>query len=89
MNETPPDCDEDGFYSAVQCDRNGFCRCVEKEFGTPIFGFEANVQNSVQNQQDCLCARNYHDALMQGCRMDTSFKGGERREYVVSTRPKH
>ena len=26
MNQSPPICDDDGFYSPVQCSRGGLCR---------------------------------------------------------------
>ena len=37
MKMSPPRCDDDGFYAAVQCDRGGLCRCVEPDNGEPIF----------------------------------------------------
>ena len=90
MKMSPPRCDDDGFYAAVQCDRGGLCRCVEPDNGEPIFGFEGSEGESIDNGQDCRCARNYYDGLRQGCRMSVGFEEGDKTpekggvEYAVS-----
>ena len=43
--------------------RAGFCRCVDKNNGIPIFGITTGKTESLATGQKCDCARNYYEGL--------------------------
>lgn len=63
--------------------RAGFCHCVDKEYGNPIFGVTSGRTESLETGQKCDCARNYYEALEQGCKMTIGYKG-DALQYKVS-----
>ena len=46
-----------------------------RETGEPIFGITGSENEKDSTEQDCLCARNYHDGLKHGCKMTIDYLG--------------
>jgi len=78
MDQTRPDCDDDGFWGPVQCTGADVCRCVNKKTGRPIHGVELNMTVAV-NSMTCGCAREAAELKEMGCGMKVKYDGPESR----------
>ena len=54
--EPIPECDELGYYSAVQCKNGTLCHCVDRD-GKPIFG-----SDTYDKKKDMNCRKNASDS---------------------------
>jgi len=77
MDQTPPVCDPEGFWSPVQCSGADVCRCVDKNTGVPIFGLELNM-TVAKSEMTCGCAREVEELREMSCNMKVKYDGPEK-----------
>jgi len=86
LDETRAECDEEGYYSPLQCYFAGTCRCVNKETGLPIFGFTLSPEEAESQGVDCACSRQVQVIKEMSCSLEVDYNGdGERSKARFAT----